>query len=306
LEWIEASFKVAATSVTVAILERRIPDVIAQLDVFIRHPIIVRKKLAQLTGLLTFMAGLVHTLYPFVAPLWGAIYSVTPSRLPAHLLHSRRVRHAFVWLRAMFLGHRRALRRTYYIRSSPKDLPWLYLAVDASPWGIGGILFDAQWSPQRYYYDEITLADCQTLNVKVGSPDYMTIFEALALLVALRLWSDEAEGMTLSIRTDNAGCGSVMSKMRSPNPSLNRIATELALDMVEHTFSPLLIDHIAGVTNLGPDVLSRMYSPKSLGKVPSELMNVTRTLTEPRTRMFWKSLEQKGSVNSCQAQSQQF
>ncbi len=58
--------------------------------------------------------------------------------------------------------------------------------------GIGGVLYDSRWKPVAYYYDAITLVDCQTLLIVIGSPDFMTIFEALALLVAMRVWVNES------------------------------------------------------------------------------------------------------------------
>jgi hypothetical protein len=168
----------------------------------------------------------------------------------------------------------------------------MHISVDASPWGIGGILYDSLWKPVAYFYDAITMVDCQTLSIVVGSPDYMTIVEALALLVAVRLWANESVGMTLAIRTDNAGCAAVISKLRSSNPSLNRIATELALDMIEQDFMPMVIDHIAGVTNIEPDALSRIFQPGKNYQVPASLMNLIRTDTACRDRSFWRSLEQ--------------
>jgi hypothetical protein len=93
------------------------------------------------------------------------------------------------------------------------------------------------------------------------------------------------------VRTDNLGSTFVIEKLRSPNTALNKIAAELALDLAAKTYMPVRITHIPGVTNVLPDLLSRIFAPSNpnpgSSKLPASLMHAK--LVTPRFEGFWRS-----------------
>ena len=62
------------------------------------------------------------------------------------------------------------------------------MALDASPFGIGGILIN-NGTIIAYFADRITKNDEKLLMIKIGSDDAQQVCEALGVLVALRIWA---------------------------------------------------------------------------------------------------------------------
>lgn len=61
------------------------------------------------------------------------------------------------------------------------------MVTDASPWGLGGYLL-VYTTPLAYFTSAITELDERMLRVEVGRPEGQQVLEALAVLVALKLW----------------------------------------------------------------------------------------------------------------------
>jgi hypothetical protein len=115
----------------------------------------------------------------------------------------------------------------------------------------------------------------------------MTVFEALALLITLRVWANESRGLSYAVRSDSAGTVHALSKLRSSNPSMNAVAAEVALDLAAHVYEPLMITHIPGVSNVIPDTLSRMFQPGTDYSLPMQLTQAIRVPAPARDRTFW-------------------
>ena len=106
----------------------------------------------------------------------------------------------------------------------------LRVAVDASPWGIGGLLL-ADGTPSRWFGDRITDDDLQVFNASRGDPAFNILWEALAILVALRLWrTSQHLGASIEVRSDNLPFLWSLRKGSSKNPHIQIILRELALD----------------------------------------------------------------------------
>ena len=65
----------------------------------------------------------------------------------------------------------------------------LLVTADASPWGLGAILSDAEGNPLEWLACPIGDVDCWMLKVVRGDCRGQAVLEALALLVALRTWA---------------------------------------------------------------------------------------------------------------------
>ncbi len=116
----------------------------------------------------------------------------------------------------------------------------------------------------------------------------MTIWEGLALLVAMRLWPPpRTVGVRAHVRSDSLGALRALAKNASRNPALNRITMELALDFAGLS-QEISFEHIPGITHVWPDALSRLYGPNPL-ELPNALKGVNRVETPPRDLAFWRS-----------------
>jgi hypothetical protein len=255
-----------------------------------------RRRLASYLGKMNFLAGLVIYIRAFLRPCWAALSSSPKSADPKrqkrdreHLIHVTRFSSALRWQKAFLKGQRGALTRRYY----PASLrPTVTFAVDASPWGIGGVLFDAQARPISYFADTLTKEDEEILGAEIGRPDHMSLWEGLVILVALRLWnlSSDPRSVMVHVKSDSLSACQVMLKLVAKSPSMNQIACELALEFSESAHPPTIAEHVPGLSNTLADALSRLRAP-SPAKVPTALANVARITVPPRSRKWWRSLE---------------
>ena len=100
-------------------------------------------------------------------------------------------------------------------------------------------------------------------KLKVGSCDGQQILEALAILVAMRLWLPSCEkriNLTPVVRGDNMTALTLVLKMRPSTPELAIVARELALCLSSYSFLPAVY-HTPGIANVIPDLLSRINDP---------------------------------------------
>ena len=112
--------------------------------------------------------------------------SITTSRLGQHIW-TRQIRASLLWLRA-FMEHRRGtMIRSYRLRHHFNEAACLTVAFDASPHGMGGILLLGVVII-AFFSDALTLLDTSRFRWDLGDSDGQQTWEALALLVALRLW----------------------------------------------------------------------------------------------------------------------
>eukprot|EP00972_Heterocapsa_arctica_P112821 16433982-Heterocapsa_arctica.AAC.1 len=74
----------------------------------------------------------------------------------------------------------------------------------------------------------------------MGTPQGQQAFEALGLLVAMRLWKSmwQQRRVRLAVRNDNVGALTAVAKMKAHSASLSLCARELALDLADGTFGP--------------------------------------------------------------------
>ena len=118
--------------------------------------------------------------------------------------------------------------------------------------------------------------------------------EALAMLVALRLWSSWwlDQRVCLAVQTDNVACLSMVCKMQPHSEQLGLIAREIALDVAQSSYSPDEAVHIPGIANKSADFLSRLHMPNAPQppRFPPCLPSHLSTPCEPRERGWWRSL----------------
>ncbi len=153
-----------------------------------------------------------------------------------------------------------------------------YIATDACPWGFAGILFKSHL-PVSWFATPLTDLDLRRFRARKGDSGHNTTWEALALLVASRLWLP-GTAVLARVRSDSLSALRSMVKLSSRSPDLNLIARELALDAVLGLYTIGMATHIPGVSNKLPDDLSRMWAPEP-HPFPSALLLVPEAIAWP-------------------------
>ena len=98
------------------------------------------------------------------------------------------------------------------------------------------------------------------------------VWEALAILVAVVLWTDiwKQQRIVFKVKSDNVTALTLLIKMRTSSSTLAVIARELALRLVDLSFPPDAA-HTPGVGHIFADKLSRVFSPTGKGVLTPDL-----------------------------------
>jgi len=282
--WIGAQLTATREAIQVTIPADKLEDLSLQTRAFRKQAVAYRNAVRSYCGKLSFVAGMVPVLRPFLSMLWAALSS--KSRLPANLVHCRRFHVALDWLNALFKGIHGPL-----VRDFPLHQQWSpdgdYIATDACPWGFAGVLFRDN-SPIAWFATPISCADQRRFGKK-GDCKHNTTWEALAILVAIRIWLPGTQVLA-RIKSDSLSALRSMVKLASSSPALALIAREIALDSVLGLYTVGVATHIPGVSNMLPDDLSRMWAPEPHA-FPTVLQAVPEHIAPERNHTFWKTTQ---------------
>ena len=257
--------------------------------------------LQKLAGKAGWAAGVAPVVWSQVAPLWAAGADAERDMIAKHgkrkgngkgrtvKVSTARVRSSLVWLVALFGSAGRLLEKTIpYV--FPAGMVKNMIFTDASPWGGGGYLA-VDGVPVSYWHDAWTDEDLNKFGLERGDCRGQAVWEALALLVSLRIWSgawrDQVAG--LEVRSDSKAALGAFEKERSKSPLINAIAREISLDMALATFAPrLFFGHVAGKENIWADALSRLAEPGADVCLPAALRDVPCALVPVRDQGWWR------------------
>ena len=179
------------------------------------------------------------------------------------LVHTVRLVAAAEWLAAFWKGLGGPLVRHF---GPPKEArARLEIATDASPWGVGGLVV-VNGAVAGWFSDELGPADEERFGFRIGEPDGQCTWEALALLLGVRLWGAWARdgGVDLRVRSDNVATLALAVKFASPSWTLNALGAELAHLLELWNIEGLVAEHVPGSLNTAADALSRRSEGKSL------------------------------------------
>ena len=270
ISWVGATIEASdqQREVTITIPKDKVEKLQATTQEFLRRPVAGHKQIRSYAGSLSFIAGLIPHLRPFLASLW-AVLSVGKSmndgagtRRSGKLIHTRRIRPALRWMEALLRGSPAPLART--LSAFYSDIK-ATITTDASPWGIGGVL-KINDKAVECFSSPIPQGVLEKFKAQTGNSKFNTLWEGLALLVAFRLWLQKLEyGAQVRARSDNMGVLYTIVGGRAKSADLNVLAREFSLDQALRLYRISWLSHILGVTNLEADALSRRFAP-----VPAE------------------------------------
>ena len=120
-----------------------------------------------------------------------------------------------------------------------------------------------------------------------GDSGFNTLWEAVALLIACRLWLGRTiRGFGVRLRSHNVGALRTFFKLAAGSSNLNVVAREVALDLALKNYRLTELSHIPGITNVTSDALSRLWSPDP--KPFPNLGSATKDVVPNMGTDFWR------------------
>ena len=139
---------------------------------------------------------------------------------------------------------------------------------------------------------ELHTETAKLLDFEKGECTAQQTVEALAILLALRSWSQQWRGRrpVLEVKSDNVGALTMVIKMRSKGKGTGIIAREMALDIALGEYQPNVVSHAPGVSATIVDALSRKGQPGVDFHLPALLRRVPEAHLPPIGRDFFRTL----------------
>ena len=151
---------------------------------------------------------------------------------------------------------------------------------------MGGILI-SEGKIVRYFAEPISAEDCARVGAALRGPLFISVWEALAILIALHLWGPQALACSrFEIKSDSLAALRAIEKGTSRSKPLNAVIREIALIEARAGASCLTTKHIPGVANTVPDALSRVSAPRPT-HLPQEVSRAIRCIAPIRDNKFW-------------------
>ena len=274
------------------------PDTISELKClthqFLSKNVVPIKALRSFAGKCSHVASMIPTWKPFLGCLWAALASsddsASTSRAPKNTVWTQQIRHALDWIQAFVMQHEGTLCRTYLLRAYCRTGVKVRIIFDASPFGLGAYLM-LDHRIVSWFADDITADDQRLFGFPKGDHRGQQAWEALCLLVALRLWKHHWRTVRVTLETtgDSISALTMMSTFTARGHTTNLVARELALEMADLSFWPDVISHIPGMSNRIADILSRKHEPGTSWQLPRQLRGVAEARPPKRREDFCRS-----------------
>ncbi|CAK0840195.1 unnamed protein product, partial [Prorocentrum cordatum] len=124
------------------------------------------------------------------------------------------------------------------------------IVADASPWGLGGHLL-IEGAVKAYFASPLTQIDADLLRAPLGEAAGQQVWEALAMLVALRLWKQVwlQQGARLAATADSISTLALLLNFRAKTSSygLGVVCREMALEFGDRAYKPRVYVHLPGI-----------------------------------------------------------
>ena len=290
LTWIGVELSINELGVEAVVPEEKVAELIGIIKQMLQSNVIAKKQMRTLIGKAMSIASVLFCWRPFLQELYTALYA-EDTHAPRECIWTKQVKHTLIWLLTFLNDEMAGIRRQYVLRNIAGCEARVTITWDASPYGMGGTL-QLNGVFVEYFAIDIGSEDQQILETASGSHEGQQIWEALAGLVSLRLWSKHWYGSraTLQIRSDNVGALTMLTKLKGGSKQLSLIAREYSLDLGKAQWRPDIVTHIPGLSNVICDALSRKFDRKKPYQLPQALMAATEVTPPARDLSWWKTL----------------
>jgi len=202
-----------------------------------------RKKLRSYVGKLMHIASVVQQLRPFLTDIYAALYSKA-SNAPRGHIWTKQMLPVLVWVNALLSNGVGKLVRRYDLAPYMGTGRQVTMDLDASPWGIGGYLTE-NGSIVSWFSSALSVSEQAALGISLGDCAAQQTVEALAALVALRSWSSRWIGLqpTIRVRSDSISALTIVLKLKTRGKGPGIVARDMALDIAEGCYQPLIAEH---------------------------------------------------------------
>ena len=251
------------------------------------------KELRSYTGKAANFAQLLFSWRPFVHELWSALTSDSKhSGAPLNCVWIRQIDATLRWILAFLNAEKGSIIRVFTLQAYRGRGTVVRISTDACPWGIGGVLYIGG-VPTSWFSSELTTEDFVRFGYEKGDPSGQQCWEALGVLVAMRLWSSQWKRVriVLEVRADNITALTMLTSQRGRGPALTLLSRELALDFGSGVFRPQICSHSPGVAHKVADALSRKFCPNYTYDLPVSLSGVQENLVPARSSAYFKTLD---------------
>ena len=282
INWIGATLRLDDTSkeVEVTIPKEKIEKLMKLTETFLKRPVVGSRELRSYAGSLSFVAGLIPHLRPFLASIWAVLPfdraltddGARSSGRSGRLVHVRRIAPALGWIRALLGGEAAPLTRVLRAFTPEQEVT---ITTDACPFGIGGTL-RVDGELKSAFSSDLPQGLLDKFQAKRGDAKHTTLWEAVAMLFACRAWLPQHKGVArVRCKSDSLSLLFMLTRGKAKSADLSKVAREFALDQAKDRYRLHLLRHIPGVTNIEADALSRVYAPV-VPKLPDSLAGVPR------------------------------
>ena len=126
-----------------------------------------------------------------------------------------------------------------------KHNPDVVIRTDASPYGMGGILF-YKGNPQKWWASALTPDDLSLFAATIGDPAFQAEWELLAILTSVVAWADCLQSCLVGmIESDIWAALNATMKMASSTPSMNALGAEIGIRMASYLVDGLTPKRVA-------------------------------------------------------------
>ena len=290
IDWIGCRLRITKVGVIALLQSEAVREMQRMVSAALGANVVSEKVLRSLAGKLSNAARVLTAWRPFLGEIWAAL-AADPGSAPPGCIWTRQVAPALLWFAAFLDQRSLSIMRPFLFKAFVTQADRTMFVVDASPWGYGAVLV-ANGVVIEYFSAPVSEDDCHILGIVKGSPDSQQICEALAMLIALRVWRDSWRQWrsAVAVRGDNVTMLTMVLHFKGTSKSLNIIAREVALEVAASAYRPLIAEHIAGVANITADALSRLHVPGGSYERPACLAQARAAVVPERPRKWYRAL----------------
>lgn len=225
-----------------------------------------------------------------MTPMYAALYDKNVTGAPTNCVWTKQLARPLHWFRTFFRSSGGFVQRCFSLRTFTEAHGSIEIVIDASPWALAGVLV-LKGVVVEFFSDPIGSHDVDIFGCDIGSADGQQIWESLTALVALRLWKDRwaNKAVHLRLKGDSVTMLTLVVNMRPSTPMLALIGQELALEFASVAFTPVIAQHIPGVSNVIADKLSRWHQPGAAKVVPSAIHGAVQRQVPTRDGDYYLS-----------------